>query len=388
MLYTRLALDDIDWASAAHAHLATALRSVTVDTVGDLLHAAYLHSQTHGGYTKFLNDAAPAHVSAVRDLLNRISQRLRTDGPGLAYAEYDVISGLARRGQGLMVGATMGHADSSNTLQDVLGLMVRMARPIPVHGEQVPGWWTDPQLNAAPEADRAAYPYGEFNLGIAHGICGPMSLMALAHRAGHGTPGMLDAIRTMASWVMRKRIVGEQGTYWPGRVAFEDEIGKVGSRAASVTPRSDWCYGAAGVARALYLAGRALEDPTLIQVSVDAMRSIFQRPYGSAEIPDATVCHGRAGVLLAAVRTASDTGHPALWEGADQMALQLARSFDPTTAFGYRYLLSQNVNGPAVDEPGVLQGAAGVALTLLSYADARSGNPTIAATWDGALLMG
>ncbi|WP_078960953.1 lanthionine synthetase C family protein [Streptomyces sp. NRRL WC-3618] len=387
MLYSRLTLDDSYWGKTAHAHFSAALQSVTTNTIGDVLLAASLHAQEHGGYTNFLKRAAPAHVSAMRVSLHTISRRLREKGPGLANAEYDLINGLARSARGLMAGAALGHAESSDALRNVLALLVEMARPILVHGEWVPGWWTDPGLDLVPEADRAVYPLGEFNLGIAHGICGPLSLLALAHQAGHVVPDMLDAMRTMADWVMRKRRVGEQGTYWPGRVSFEDETGRSRSPAASIAPRSDWCYGAAGVARALQLAGRSLGDPDLTEVGIDAMRSVFQRPYGRAEMPDATFCHGRAGVLLTAVRMAADTGYPELWEGADRLATSLARSFDPTTPFGYRYPLSPAVDAPAVDEPGLLQGAAGVALTLLSYVDARGGKRPDHSTWDTALLM-
>ncbi|NEW77729.1 lanthionine synthetase C family protein [Streptomyces rhizosphaericus] len=387
MLYSRLALDDASWGKTAHAHLSAALPFVTTDTVGDLLLSASLHSQSHGGYTNLLKRAAPAHASAVRVSLERISERLRVKGPGLAYPEYDLISGLARSGRSLMAGASLGHAESSDTLRDVLGLLAEMARPIQAHGERVPGWWINPRLDLVPEADKAAYPLGEFNLGIAHGICGPLSLLALAHHAGHGLPHTLDAMRSMADWVMRKRLVGEHGMYWPGRVSFEEETGRSEGAAAPVAPRSDWCYGTAGVARALHLAGRALGDPDLTKAGVDAMRSIFQRLYESAEMPDATFCHGRAGILLTAVRMAADTGALELWEGADRLARELARSFDPTTAFGYRYPLRPHANAPGLDEPGLLQGATGVALTLLSYADARCGSRLSPCTWDTALLM-
>ncbi|MEH0418374.1 lanthionine synthetase C family protein [Streptomyces sp. B21-083] len=387
MLYSRLTSDDADWGRTAHAHFSAALQTVTTDTVGDVLLAASLHAQEHGGYANFLKRAAPAHVSAIRTSLDAIGRRLREKGPGLANAEYDFVNGLARGGRGLMAGATLGHAESSDVLRKLLALLVEMARPIQVHGEWVPGWWTDPGPDLAPEADRVAYPLGEFNLGIAHGICGPLSLLALAHQAGHRVPDMLDATRTMADWVMRKRRAGRQGTYWPGRVAFEDETGRSRSPEVPVAPRSDWCYGTAGVARSLQLAGRSLGDPDLTEAGIDAMRSVFQRPYGSAEMPDATFCHGRAGVLLTAVRMAADTGHSELWEGADRLATDLARSFDPSTAFGYRYPLSPAVNAPAVDEPGLLQGAAGVALTLLSYVDARGGRLPDRGAWDTALLM-
>ncbi|MEV6353160.1 lanthionine synthetase C family protein [Streptomyces hydrogenans] len=387
MLYSRLASTDADWGRTAHAHLSAALPHTSTDTIGDLLLSAALHARAHGGYGKLLERAVPAHASAVRALLDPIERRPRRGGPGLAPAEYDLISGLTRHGRSLMAGAGLGHPDAVEALHRVLGVLTGMARPRRAHGRQVPGWWIDPARDPAPRAGATAHPLGEFDIGLSHGICGPLALLSLAHRAGHTVPGMSEAIRTMADWVMSRRLVGGEGTYWPGRLAFEAETEWSRGAAPAVAPRSDWCYGTAGTARALHLAGRALDDRALTDASADAMRSVFRRPYTGEALPDATFCHGRAGVLLSAVRMAADTGDATVWAGADRLARDLADAFDPTTAFGYRYPLSPYPDGPAVDEPGLLQGAAGVALTLLSYADARLGSPPGPAAWDTALLM-
>ncbi|GHJ93439.1 hypothetical protein SNE510_29580 [Streptomyces sp. NE5-10] len=387
LLYSRLASTDAGWSRTAHAHLSAALPHTTTDTLGDLLLSASLHAREHGGYGTLLARAAPTHASAVRALIDPIERRLRRDGPGLAPAEYDLVNGLTRHGRSLMAGAELGHPDALEVLHRILGVLTGMARPRQVHGRQVPGWWIEPDPAPAPQAGAVSRPLGAFDVGIAHGICGPLALLALAHRAGHTVPRMGEAIRTMADWLMRRRLGGDEGTYWPGRVAFETET--EGGRLASppAAPRPDWCYGTAGTARALHLAGRALDDRVLTEASAAAMRSVFQRPYTGDALPDATFCHGRAGLLLAAVRMAAETGDATVWEGADRLALDLADDFDPKTAFGYRYPLSSSRGGPAVDEPGLLQGAAGVALALLSYADARCGRPPGRGDWDTVLLM-
>ncbi|MCF3106550.1 lanthionine synthetase C family protein [Streptomyces roseoverticillatus] len=387
LLYSRLAHDDNSWAAVAHAHLSAALAGVTPGTVGDLLLAAHLHARAHGGYARLLERAAPAHESAARGSLDGLTVRLRTKGPGLAYAEYDLVSGLTGSGRRLMAGADLGDERCAATLHELLGLLTRMAEPVRVHGAEVPGWWTAPHLPLVPEADRASYPLGDFNLGVAHGICGPLSLLATAHRAGHRVPHMTGAMRVMADWLLAKRLRDEWGVYWPGRVGFEEETGRAGGRSTTARNRSGWCYGAAGVARTLYLAGRELDAPELIEAAVDAMRAVLRRPYSRAAIPDATFCHGRAGILQAAVRTAADTGDPQLWAGADRLAHELARDFDPASDFGYRFPLHLAPGAPGVDEPGLVQGAAGIALTLLSYADARGGRPLGADAWDTVLLM-
>ncbi|MER6049057.1 lanthionine synthetase C family protein [Streptomyces sp. NPDC001793] len=406
LLHTRCARDEARYAAVAHAHLAAAVAAASTAgpaAVGDLLLPARLHADAHGGYTRLLARCTEVHAAYVRAHVARLVTRRQQYGPGLAYSDYDVISGLAGQARGLLAAADGSDEPCAQALHEVLGHLVEMTRPVrPAEGDgsPVPGWWCAPDRYLVPR-DRAEFPRGDLNVGVAHGICGPLALMSLAHRAGHRVPGMPDAIRRIADWVVGVGRTDDRGIQWPGRVAaFPEAPGNPSPPSRQRRPPRDagassgpgWCYGTAGIAWSLHLAGHALGDHRMTALAEDAIHGLVQRPRDPAGPVDPGFCHGRAGVLHIVGRMAAAGGSTALWAAADDLARELVAEFDARTPFGYRRVLPPfSASKPVphrVDHPGLLDGAAGVALVLADYADARRGAmPEGSGGWDAAFLM-
>ncbi|MFF4953938.1 lanthionine synthetase C family protein [Streptomyces chattanoogensis] len=411
LLHTRCARNDARYAAVGHAHLAAAVAATTdagPAAVGGLLLPARLHANAHGGYTRLLARCAEVHAGYVRAHIARLVTRRQEHGPGLAYSDYDVISGLAGQARGLLAAADHGDERCAQALLDVLGFLVEMTHPVrPAEGDgsQVPGWWCAPGRYLLPQ-DRARFPRGDLNVGVAHGICGPLALLSLAHRSGHRVPGMQDAIRRIADWVLSVGHSDGRGTQWPGRVAPCPEVPgeppsssrrRGPSRETAVRSAPGWCYGTSGTAWTLYLAGQALGDRRLTALAEDAIRALVHRPRGAAVSVDPGFCHGRAGILHTVSRMAAAGGSTELWAAADGIARELVADFDARTPFGYCQVLpSAPTSKPAphrVHHPGLLDGAAGIALALADYADARRGaapedaDGRDANGWDAAFLM-
>ncbi|MGA5565153.1 lanthionine synthetase C family protein [Streptomyces platensis] len=406
LLHTRCARSDARYAATGHAHLAAAVAATTdagPAAVGDLLLPAQLHADAHGGYTRLLARCAEVHAAYVRAHVARLEARRQAAGPGLAADDYDVISGLAGEGRGLLLAADHGDERCAQALREVLTCLVGMTHPVPspvADGTQVPGWWCAPDRYLLPR-DREDYPRGDFNVGVAHGICGPLALMALAYRSGHRVPGMADALRRMADWVVSVGSSDDLGMRWPGRVAATEAAGESPHRSQERQPPRDagarsrpgWCYGTAGIAWSLYLAGQALGDRRVAALAEDAVSGLVRRPLDAAVSTDPGFCHGRAGILHTVSRLAVATGRTEWWAMADDLARELVAEYDPRSPFGYRQVVPPApASGPAphrVHHPGLLDGAAGIALVLADYADARRGAvPDEVNGWDAAFLMG
>ena len=132
-----------------------------------------------------------------------------------------------------------------------------------------------------------------------------------------------------------------------------------------------WCYGAPGVARALWHAGR--REPALA-----AMRAVAARPPEARRLVAPGLCHGFGGLLLHALRFWHDTGDPAMEGLAREMAERILQDWDPESLLGFR---SAEPGGIRLDHPGFLDGAPGVALALLAAATDRE------PAWDRVLLL-
>ena len=142
--------------------------------------------------------------------------------------------------------------------------------------------------------------------------------------------------------------------------------------------RAAWCYGSPGVARSLSLAGQALDRPEYRDVAVSAMEAVFRRPLAARMIDSPTFCHGVAGLLAVTLRFARDTRSTIFAQESQKLVGQLLDAFQPDSLLGYRNL---EFGGNETDQPGLLDGAAGVSLVLLTAATG------VEPTWDRAFLL-
>jgi class I lanthipeptide synthase len=290
--------------------------------------------------------------------LETLVARLDSRQSGCAEQEIDAVSGLAG------LGAYALTRGDETLLQPVVE---RLARLLSAERE-VPAWRAPPEL--LDDDSRATYPAGRLSCGLAHGVPGPLALLALAKGAGAG--GLDDAIRRSADWLLENPIADEWGVNWPYCVP-------VGGTPADDRPaRAAWCYGAPGIARSLWLAGEALDDPRLRELAVAALEAAFRRPREELSLDGVTFCHGVAGVLQITLRMSADSGSERLREAASILTAELIERFEPDSLFGYRGLDPED---RPVDTPGLLEGAAGVMVVLLAAATA------VPPRWDRIFLL-
>jgi hypothetical protein len=349
------------WDVAGHGFLSTAARAAErgramppglFDGLAGLTFAASLLGRDGTRYHSLLStlDAALAPVASM------VAERVAGARDGLAVGDFDVISGAAGIGAYLL--ARRGNGDLLRALVRVLDAVVGLAGSEPGPAGDVPRWWTPPELLAGHGTPRD-FPAGNLNCGMSHGIPGPLALLALALREGVEVDGQADAISGLSGWLAEHRADDEWGVNWPSVVPLTR-----GSERIVLTPaRTAWCYGAPGVARSLWLAGTALGDTELQALAVEAMEAVYRRPPSARRIDAPTFCHGVAGLLQITLRFAQDTGLALFPEQAVALADQLLSSYDERHPFGFAAI---DPDGSSVDRPGVLDGAAGVAMVLLA----------------------
>jgi hypothetical protein len=298
----------------------------------------------------------------------QLSRTLVRQDTGVAVSHFDLISGLT--GIGAYMLCRREQPGIQEALDALLGSLIALTRP----RSGIPRWYTPPGF-MLDESMARRYPYGNLNCGLAHGIPGPLALMALAYQTEITVPGLAEAIGCIANWLITNRADDGWGINWPTAVPVN------GSERPCTTcepSRSAWCYGSPGVARALWLAGQALGDTDLHRLAIEAMEAVFRRPIPERRIDSPTFCHGIAGLLQITLRFAIDTGLPVFFRAAQTLTDQLLRMYDPDRLLGFP---SVEPGGNRVDQAGLLDGAPGVVMTLLA---AGTGvNPS----WDRLFML-
>ncbi|MBT8228018.1 MAG: lanthionine synthetase C family protein [Dactylosporangium sp.] len=307
-----------------------------------------------GRYQQALRSLDAGVATLTRYRLHQAHQRI-AQGRRPALAEYDLILGLTGLGAYLLRRQPHGAL-----LREVLAYLVRLTQPLPGHDTGWPGWWTDldPAGRRSPR-----YPGGHGNLGMAHGIGGPLALLSLAMRHGVIVDGQTEAIGRICDWLDVWRQDHDHGPWWPEWVT-PSEVDRQRLRRPG-PGRPSWCYGTPGLARAQQLAGLATGDTARQHLAETALLGCLTNPHQSAQIPDTSLCHGTAGLLQTAWRIAAEA---------------------QTTDIAARLpgLLDRLVNHrlPSADI-GFLEGTAGLALALHTIA----ADAAPLSGWDACLLL-
>jgi len=276
--------------------------------------------------------------------------------------EYDLVGGLAGFGlYGLL-------RQDDEIGRAVTGRVVTRLAEIAERGDAGASWFTPAVL--LPEHQRERFPRGYHNLGLAHGVPGVVGFLAQAAARGHGDAA--DLCGAAVDWLLAQRLPDGAGGAYPNTV----ELGSGDSERRPA--RLAWCYGDAGVAAALLVAGTALDRGDWRAAAEEIALGAARRPEERSGVLDAGICHGAAGLALIFHRFHHATGDAAFAEAASGWYGRLLDMRRPGAGVGGY----QAWEPPTwVDDPGLLGGAAGIALVLL----ASTGGPP--PDWDRLLLL-
>jgi hypothetical protein len=95
------------------------------------------------------------------------------------------------------------------------------------------------------------------------------------------------------------------------------------------------------------------------------MKAVFKRPPEARFLVSPTFCHGFSGLLQITFRFFQETGDPSFAEAIDFLTNRILSEYEPESILGCR---AREPEGRKVDQPGLLDGAPGVALALLAAA--------------------
>lgn len=361
------------WDQEGHTHLRLATDSLSTQPLRSqelftglcgVAFAAWLLSRQGTRYQRLLTAldeqiVARTHTTTAQMLRQR---------HGFASTQYDVLSGLAGVGAYLLCRRT--HPPVAEALSAVLHTLIYLSE----EEAGVPHWYTPPE-HITQERWRGQYPHGLLDCGLAHGVAGPLALLALTKREAIEVEGLEAAIDRLAIWLAEHRVDDAWGVNWPF-------VYPAGPREAALLPllpaRTAWCYGNPGIAWALWMAGEALNRTAYRELALDAMAAVYRKPMALRQIDAPTFCHGIAGLLAITLRFAQETNLPIFREATQMLTEQLMAQNDPDALLGFYDVKPGPIR---FEHPGLLTGTAGVVLTLLAVGTDQ------APTWNRVFLL-
>lgn len=239
--------------------------------------------------------------------------------------------------------------------KSILRVLVNLTKPFEFENKTVPGWYVPPSMLS--EEEKLRFPEGHARFGLVQGASGILAFLAIAFLRGVFVEGQKEAMAYLSSWLRDHRVEAGEVSFWPAAIAFDSNASPMDSE-ADIQP----CYDSSlGIARSLFLAGRALRSSSLQEFALNAFRSLLLEGQTSWNAIGPTVRYGVAGLLL----MTSQMAHEAKASDLNEKTLILNEAlwdyYRPEVPFGFR-----SFNGYAqTDRAGLLDGVSGILLTLL-----------------------
>ena len=141
-----------------------------------------------------------------------------------------------------------------------------------------------------PDHQREKCPEGYFNFGLAHGVPGVAAFLGQLVAADVEPDTARSLLSEVVSWLAARQQPPSFQSRYPAYVGRDLQ--------PMHETRLAWCYGDAGVAAALHLAGRCANHDQATCLGLELARAAAQRPSETCGVVDAGLCHGSAGLLL------------------------------------------------------------------------------------------
>ncbi|WP_096187399.1 lanthionine synthetase C family protein [Evansella halocellulosilytica] len=371
---------DSGWDLEVHNQVIMLGKSIEKEGVGDIslfsgwtgiAHSIELASRNGERYQNFLSNV-DHHIINEIDKRVDLECKILNQQKGAHSSSFDVIQGISG-----IASYLLGKEKFQNSLIKCLNYLLVLTQPIKINNKWVPGWYI-PKENLFLDSDKENFPFGNFNIGLSHGITGPLSILSLALINGIEIKGQKEAINTIAEWLLKHMSKDQYGIFWPHVVPYEAEFSEYNTRRG----REVWCYGTPGVSRSLFLAGKALRDEKLQKLSTDALESTLTRPDYLWNIDSPILCHGYAGLLQILLAMYADTQRIPFKMSIHKLVNKILELYNSDLPFGFQDIEpTEKGTKIVVNKGGLLEGSPGIALTLLSSLDYKC------LKWDRCFLL-
>jgi hypothetical protein len=292
----------------------------------------------------FVGNAAGDPLDSVDELLLAFARSSNKKGG------YDLISGtvgvgvyfLERLGSGVRVAA-------------LSALLERLEQTAEVDGQGIT-WLTAASL-LTPYA-RSQYPFGRYDLGVAHGIAGVIGFLGILAALEIEPARSRKLLDGCVRWLISQEQPGYSQSQFPYWVSHPDQVQR--SRIA-------WCYGDLGIGTILWQTARLLGNSEWLEYAEALIdRCIARGPDG---VVDAGLCHGATGVAHMFNR---------LYQQSAQVKhKEAARNYYALTI----QLLEEGGGLPENTQQRFIDGEIGIALGLMAASH------TIEPNWDRRMLL-
>ncbi|WP_238662292.1 lanthionine synthetase C family protein [Staphylococcus felis] len=263
-------------------------------------------------------------------------------------SNFDVIQGLTGVGRYLL-NRVNTNPEVNFTLKSILSYITD------IHYSKK--GWIISNKNQFLDIDKKRFPSGNINLGLAHGILGPFSLMALCKIHNFEIDNHKTILEDFSKYILNDSF--QNKNEWLDRYDIEERY------YPNYTVRNGWCYGETGLMNTLLLLGISLNDDNLIQKSKDILIKISKSD--NTDLISPTFCHGLSSHLTILNEANKTLCAPQVEKYIEKVKHKIIEFYSIHHEFMFQDIEIEKNQKVYLNKVGILEGQLGVLLALMDY---------------------
>jgi len=291
--------------------------------------------------------------------------------------DYDLIEGIS----GIVVyllEAKKYDEDFEILFNESIGYLTQLCGNHSFKHLEIPNWYI-PQKNQFIESEVEAFPQGNFNVGISHGITGVLAVLTFALDVCSNKKEVEKAIYFVTDWLVNNLTKNEDTSYWEKKIPLEKYFNYKSLKSDYLN--FSWCYGDLSIARTIWKSGTALNNSYLKEFSLEFFNTVNKHK-NNYNLISHSYCHGIAGLLHLIIIMNEDTKLPIFEEMESFFIEELIKRYDEKSKFGFKDIEEFNNEKYKFNKTGLLTGNSGIYLVLLYYIKRKSFTK-----WESLFLM-
>lgn len=290
---------------------------------------------------------------------------------------FDLVQGLSGVGQYLLKTIISGSKWSAEAYKKFNEIVKTLKEISDISSERKP-FWISKQNQFLPE-EMEIYRDGNYNLGMAHGIVGPINLFLDAYKNG-----LIEKKEYAEKWINEllsfKRNQNGQSLFWP-----RESGGKEIFPGQEFIERNGWCYGNSIICYTLFKAGLIFKDSKLNIQALELLDFITRS--SNKELVSSNLCHGKAGLLTILEQIKRDYfKEESLEKCINNIQSRILNDFSNSYKYGFQDNSIPVIPGytTSKDKIGILEGSSGI---ILALQDATAKNSIKTVSWKSMFFL-
>ena len=208
---------------------------------------------------------------------------------------FDCISGTAGNLYYLLDVDNIDLKRKNEVINQMVNYLIWLTNTHSYHGKEVFNFHIASE-NQFLGSEKIAFPNGNFNFGMSHGLISPLVALSKAYAVGQRNEGLVDAINILSNVYKKFKIKKNNSVYWPAQLSFESFYSGVVNE-EEIHYASSWCYGNTGVLCGLILSSKYTNDEDSEQQYKNELICALNRPIEQTYLVSPALCHGYTSVL-------------------------------------------------------------------------------------------